>query len=88
MRAALMLLLMVLTTATAWAYNKTYTVSRSGSTIYIKSGSTTVSSWTATSAGMSSYYWVANESHILSAGMSVKPSANVYVDVNSAVPLS
>ena len=84
------LVLMLLTTATAWAFKTeapvTYTVSRSDNTISIKNGSTTTASWTASETiGINTvYYWKADESHALSNGMSVKPSNDVYVDVSSA----
>ena len=81
---ATMTLALIMTCATAWAFKTetpvTYTVSYSNNTITIKNGSTTVSSWTATTLG-TSHYWNANDSHNLSNGMTVKPSADVRCDL-------
>jgi len=72
----------MLTATTAWAFKTetavTYTVSYSNSTITIRNGSTTTASWTAKSSGVA-HYWKANDSHNLSSGMTVKPSADVSV---------
>ena len=79
-----MTLALIMTCATAWAFKTetpvTYTVSYSNNTITIKNGSTTVSYWTATTLG-TSRYWNANDSHNLSNGMTVKPSADVRCDL-------
>ena len=81
-RTALLLVLMMLTATTAWAFKTetaTYTVTYSGGTITIKNGSTITASWTATSGVGIEKHWKANESHNLSNDMTIKPSADVNV---------
>ncbi len=88
---SIVFLLALLTSATTWAFKTetpvSYTVSRSNnnSTIYIKSGTTEITHWTAsTTIGSSLYYWTAGDSHNLANGMSVMPSKDVAVDVTTA----
>ena len=81
---AAMMLLMLLTTASAWAFKTetpvTYTVSYISYNHQITIGGGTNTSWTASSIGVD-YYWAANVSHALANGMSVKTSADVKCNV-------
>ena len=78
------MLLMLLTTASAWAFKTetpvTYTVSYISYNHQITIGGGTNTSWTASSIGVD-YYWAANVSHALANGMSVKTSADVKCNV-------
>ena len=81
-----MTLIVMLTTATAWAFKTetvSYSVSRTNNMITISGGGTTTS-WKATNPFSSTlYYWAADDEHNLSNGMKVKPSDNVSFDLTS-----
>ena len=72
MRAAMMLLMMLLTTATAWAFKTEtptlYTISRNSHTFSISPGS----KWDTTNA-----IWAANDGHALDNGITIAPDLDV-----------
>ncbi len=76
-RAAVLLLVMLFTTATAWAIKTetpvSYTIQRVNTTFSIKlAGSSVTDSWITTTPN-----WAENDSHELANGMTVKPSETV-----------
>ena len=75
-----MLVLMMLTATTAWAFKTetaTYTVTYSGGTITIKNGSTITASW---SASNSLNNWNSGDSHNLANGMTIVTDADLTVN--------
>ena len=75
-KAAMTLLLMLLTTVTAWAIKTetpvSYTIQRVYTVFSIKVGNETTDTWTT-----GTEHWAGEESHKLTNGMTVKPSATV-----------
>ena len=75
-RAAMTLLLMLLTATTAWAIKTetpvSYTIRRVNTVFSIQIGNETTDYWTTTTS-----YWAGEESHKLANDMTVKPSATV-----------
>ena len=83
-RVAMMLLMMLLTATTAWAFKAettSYAISYSSNQFLITTGSTVTDSWTASTL-QSQIYWKENESHQL-AGMTIRPNQNVFYVSNS-----
>ena len=75
-RAAMTLLLMLLTATTAWAIKTetpvSYTIRRVNTVFSIQIGNETTDYWTTTTS-----YWAGEDSHKLTNGMTVEPSATV-----------
>ena len=86
-RAAMMLLMMLLTATTAWAFKAettSYSISfdNSSGKFQIKAGSTVTDSWTA-SVTSGNIYWKEKETHQLANGMNIKPDQRLYYVSNS-----
>lgn len=88
-RAAMMLLALIFAFAgaqTAWAFKAEttdYTINCSNTGIRISGGGSQTDTWIATNG-----YWVANDSHNLANGITVKPNANVRSQNGSLQTLS
>ena len=84
----MMLLMMLLTTASAWAFKTettSYSISfdNSSGKFQIKAGSTVTASWGASTMGSSTIYWEKNETHQLANVMNIRPNQNVFYTSNS-----
>ena len=81
-----MLLLMLLTTASAWAFKseeKSYRINSNGAqfSIFPSGQSTPTASWAATrlpQTNQTIYYWEKNDSHNFDGDMTISPNADVY----------
>jgi len=81
-RLALVAVLMVLTTASAWALKtetKSYKIIFNGNQFHITPDgqSTPTASWTATQTNQNVYCWKSNDSHNFDGDMTIKPSTDV-----------
>jgi uncharacterized repeat protein (TIGR02543 family) len=79
-RLFLTLLMMLLTTASAWAFKAektTYMISCVNGQFHIYAGTSETDSWKGTTAGINNVYWKADESHQLANDMTIKPNQNV-----------